>query len=147
MYSLKISNMWFWSIFKLSDSLIKPESVACSVKSIKSRSVSKNNKSWLQRILATEHLWKTWSVVSASIWQKEQKGIESYRTEKASYSNKAHSQFFKWKQRKWLLAVALRAVKQISFQGISILGNKLSKYFCEAGWWSIAEISNEYKIL
>ena len=91
MYSLKISNMWFWSIFKLlSDSLIKPKRAVCGVKSGKSRSVSKNNKSWFQRILATEHLWKTWSVVSASIWQKEQKGIESYRTEKASYSNKAH---------------------------------------------------------
>ena len=47
MYSLKIKNMWFWSIFKLlSDSLVKPKKAACGVKPGKSRSVSKNNKSW-----------------------------------------------------------------------------------------------------
>ena len=66
--------MWFWNIFKLlSDSLIKPKRAACGVKSGKSRSVSKNNESWFQRILVTEHLWKTWSVVSASVWEKKQK--------------------------------------------------------------------------
>ena len=64
--------MWFWSIFKLlSDSLIKAKREACGVKSGKWSSVSKNTKSWFQRILVTEHLWKTWSFVSASIWQKE----------------------------------------------------------------------------
>ena len=74
MYSLKI-NMWFWSIFKLlSDSLIKLERAAYDVKSGKTRSVSKKNKSWFHRILVTEHLWKPWSVVSASAWQKEDKG-------------------------------------------------------------------------
>ena len=65
--------MWFWNIFKLlSDSLIKPKRAACGVKSGKSRSVSKSNKSLIQRILVTEHLWKTWSVVSASVWKKTQ---------------------------------------------------------------------------
>ena len=37
--------------------------------------------------------------------------------------------------------------KLISFQGSSTLENKLSKYFCEIGWWFIAEISNEYNSL
>ena len=37
------------------------------------RYVSKNNKSWFQRILLTEYLWKTWSTVSASVSQKEHK--------------------------------------------------------------------------
>ena len=67
--------MWYWSIFKsLSDSLIKPKKIACSVKSGKSRPVLKNTKSWFQRILVTEHLWKTWSVVSASVWEEGHKG-------------------------------------------------------------------------
>ena len=67
--------MWFWSIFKLlSDSFTKSKRAACGVKSGKSRSVSKNNKSWFPRIAVTEHLWKTWSVASASVWQKEHKG-------------------------------------------------------------------------
>ena len=67
--------MWFWSIFNLlSDLLIKPKKVDWGVKLGKSRSVSKNNKSWFQRIVVTEHLWKTWSVVLASVWQKEHKG-------------------------------------------------------------------------
>ena len=68
--------MWFWSIFKLSDSFIKPKRAACGVKSGKPTSVSKKkeNKSWFQRTLVTEHLWKTWSVASASVWQKEHKG-------------------------------------------------------------------------
>ena len=75
MHSSKVINMGFWSIFKLlSDSLIKPKRAACGVKSGKSKSVSNNNKSWFHRILATEHLWKTWSVVSALVWQKEHKG-------------------------------------------------------------------------
>ena len=63
--------MWSWGIFKLlSESLIKPKRAAYGVKSGKPRSVSKNNKSSVKRILVTEHLWKTESVVSASIWQK-----------------------------------------------------------------------------
>ena len=33
------------------------------------------------------------------------------------------------------------------FQDSLMLGNKLSKYFCEVGWWSIAEIRNEYNSL
>ena len=67
--------MWFWSIFKLlSDSLTKSKRAACGVKSGKLRSVSKNNKSWFPRNVVTEHLWKTWSVASASVWQKEHKG-------------------------------------------------------------------------
>ena len=67
--------MWFWSIFKLlSGSMIKPKRAACGVKSGKSRSASKINKSWFQRILVTEHLGKTWNVVSASVWQKEHEG-------------------------------------------------------------------------
>ena len=90
--------MWFWNIFKLlSDSLIKPKRAACGVKSGKSRSVSKSNKSLIQRLLVTEHLWKTWSVVLASVWKKKKKKkkkntkeIEFYRTEKVSYSNKTH---------------------------------------------------------
>ena len=83
--------MWFWIIFKLlSDSLIKPKRAVCGVKSGKSRSVSKNNKSWFQRILVTEHLWKIWSAVSASYDKNNTKKIKSYHIEKASYSNKAH---------------------------------------------------------
>ena len=83
--------MWFWSIVKLlSDSLIKPKRAACGVKSGKSRSVSKNNESWFQSVLVNEHLWRIWSVVSASLQQKEQKETESYQTEKASHSYKAH---------------------------------------------------------
>ena len=88
--------MWFWNIFKLlSDSLIKSERAACGVKSGKSRSVSKSNKSLIQRLLVTEHLWKTWSVVLASVWKRKKKKkstkeIEFYRTEKVSYSNKTH---------------------------------------------------------
>ena len=90
--------MWFWNIFKLlSDSLIKSKRAACGVKSGKSRSVSKSNKSLIQRLLVTEHLWKTWSVVLASVWKKKNKKkkkntkeIEFYRTEKVSYSNKTH---------------------------------------------------------
>ena len=66
--------MRIWSIFELlSDSLIKPKTAACSVKSGTSRCVSKNGKNWFQIILVIEHLWKTWSFVSASIWQKEHK--------------------------------------------------------------------------
>ena len=64
--------MWFWNIFKLLfNSLVKPKRAACGAKSGKSRSVSKNNKSWFQRILVTENWWKTWSVVSASPWKKK----------------------------------------------------------------------------
>ena len=64
--------MWFWNIFKLlSNSLVKSKRAACGAKSGKSRSVSKDNKSWFQRILVTENLWKTWSVVSASLWKKK----------------------------------------------------------------------------
>ena len=33
------------------------------------------------------------------------------------------------------------------FQDSLMLGNKLWKYFCEVGWWSIAEIRNEYNSL
>ena len=33
------------------------------------------------------------------------------------------------------------------FQGSSILGNKLSKYYCEAGRWSIVKISYGYNSL
>ena len=44
-------------MFKLlSDSLIKPKRAACGVKSGKLRSVSKNNESWFQAVLVTEHL-------------------------------------------------------------------------------------------
>ena len=91
--------MWFWNIFKLlSDSLVKPKRAACGAKSGKSRSVSKNNKSWFQRILVTENWWKTWSVVSASPWKKKKKEIEFYQTEKVSYSNKTHLEvlMIKW---------------------------------------------------
>ena len=48
--------MWFWNIFKLlSNSLVKSKRAACGAKSGKSRSVSKDNKSWFQRILVTEN--------------------------------------------------------------------------------------------
>ena len=72
--------MWFWNIFKLlSDSLIKPKRAACGVKSGKSRSVSKSNKSLIQRLLVTEHLWKTWSVVLASVWKRKKKKKKALR--------------------------------------------------------------------
>ena len=82
-YYLKINNTWFWSIFKLlSDSFIKPKRAAWSVKSVKSRSVSEKNKNWFQRILVTEHLWKTCNVVSASVWKKNTQETESTKLKK-----------------------------------------------------------------
>ena len=46
----------------------------------KTRPVSKNNKSWSQRILVTGHLWKKRSVVSAFVLQKNTKEIECSHT-------------------------------------------------------------------
>ena len=56
----------------------------------KTRPVSKNNKSWSQRILVTGHLWKKRSVVSAFVLQKKHKGDWVFSHLIDCFSNKAH---------------------------------------------------------
>ena len=54
--------------------MIKPKKATCGVKSGKSRSAS-NIKSWFQRTVVTENLWKNGVFFPASVWQKEHKGV------------------------------------------------------------------------
>ena len=74
--------------------MIKPKKAVCGVKSGKSRPVSKNNKSWFQRIVVTDYESLTKSMTNKECFfnfrMTKIKEIESHRTEKASYSIKAH---------------------------------------------------------
>ena len=66
-FTIIVISLWLWSIFKL---LSKKGSLRCYIRKVK---ICLSKKSWFQRLSVTEHFWKIWTVVSASVWQKENK--------------------------------------------------------------------------